>query len=351
MKSLVRMLPLLLSLALPLVAQVDRVTLTDGTDVGGAITSLWAEGVVVTTSEGGEELVPWRRVAFVTSGAPVSVDFGGNRVVGLVVAHRPGQDVSLDTGIVGVLRVPLGALASRPAPEPATEEAGPSGPSTPLEPEEWNGGAALFSSVTRGNAEVFDLSFEINAARQWTHDRIELSAFAVRGVAEGETNKDAQRARGLWRHHYSDDFYSYASLEIGRDSIQQVSIRMLANVGAGYNIWRESDDELLSIEGGVGYRLERFENNGAGRDDATGRVALIYKDVFWEKGIYDQLFEVIVPFNEPNAILGRFEAGLSLPIAENWNLRNSLRVSYRGEAPRGTNAFDVYLGVGVEYTF
>lgn len=350
--SRVHVLVTVLVLSLSALAQTDRVTRQDGRDAHGAVTGVWLEGVVLTTADG-EELIPWSHVAYLTSANPIAVDFGGgNRAVGLVVAYEPGSRIAVETDVLGILRIPLDTLAPRPAPEPAAaEEAAAEGPKTPLDPHDWTGGAALFTSVTRGNAEVFDLSLELQAAKQWTHDRIELNAFAVRGVAEGETNKDAQRARGLWRHFYSDDFYSYASLEIGRDSIQEVSLRLLANIGAGYVVWKESDDEMFAVEGGIGYRHESFEGDDEGRNDATGRVALIYKDIFFERGKYDQIVEVIVPFNEPGALLGRFEAGFTLPIAESWNLRNSLRLSYRGDTPDDTKALDVYFGVGLEYTF
>ena len=340
-----------LLLAAATFAQEDRLTLSDGSDAGGAVKGVYREGVVVD-GWNGDAVVPWNRISLISSAAPVTVEFGaGDKVSGYLVGIDGSGTVAVRSELLGVVRVPIGSLVSRPEPEPAPTAAGGEQEKTPLEPHDWKGHVALGGSITRGNSEIFDVNLDTKVIKQTGHDRIELAAFIVRTVSLGETTADAQRVQGSWRHFYSDRFYSYASLEAGRDSIQAVDLRLLANIGAGITLWKESDDELFSVEGGLGFRHESFEDDDDGRNDATVRVAAVYKDIFFEKAKYDQTVEVIAPVQEPGALLARFEAGLSLSLSEAWSLRNTLRLTYRGDTPDTSKAFDIFFGVGLQYTF
>ncbi|MCA9323224.1 MAG: DUF481 domain-containing protein, partial [Planctomycetes bacterium] len=187
--------------------------------------------------------------------------------------------------------------------------------------------------------------------RDWKNDHVEFRGFATYGTSEGEVNRDSQLLGGLWRHFYQPEFYSYASLEMSRDEVQDRSFRGLFNVGAGYILWQESDLELFSIEGGLGYRVEVYSGVTATRHDATARLAALYKDLLFEDVQFTQSAEIIFPVTDVNSFIARSESLLAIPLNEAWAFRFGLRLEWNNDPAAGRDELDVLATTGLEYKF
>ena len=219
-------------------AAQDVVVGPGGAQTTGRMTGVFASGLRMEAAGGAIVDLPWRDIASVGGATPVTIAFGsGSQVVGRVVGVEASGTVAVvDADVLGLIRIPVATLA--PAPEPPPVASGPEGAAgskkSILEPTEWNGKVSLTGSAAAGNRDVFTALFQALVQRDFRQDHLEFGALAVYGKSEGDLVNDAQRVSALWRHYYSEDFYAYASLEAGRDSIQDIALELFANVGAGW---------------------------------------------------------------------------------------------------------------------
>ncbi len=350
-----RLLPIvLLALTAGLGAQTVVATLTDGTPLQGKPVGAYRSVLRIVTADGLHRDLPWSDLSSVRGG-PVPLALGEGEALQVALTGIVGGQLQVRHAILGALSLPLAALPQAPPlPEP-TKEAGDDELAkevqAALEPKPWNGHVTLGASLSAGNSDVFTATLDALLQRDWENDHLEFRAFAVYGTAEGEVNQNSQLFGALWRHFYDPDFYAYLSTEASRDEIQDRKFRGLVNVGAGIVLWKDSDKELFSLEGGVGYRLETFTGNTPTRNDVTGRAAALYKNVFLDDVEFTQTAEVIVPFTDPNSFIGRSESILSVPISESWSFRTSLRLEYNNDPANGRDNLDILTTLGLEYSF
>ena len=350
-----RLFPLvLLALTTGLGAQTVEAALADGTTLHGKPVGAYRLVLRIETANGIHRDLPWENLASV-SGGPVSLGLGEGEAIQVTLEGVAAGRLQVRHALLGSLTVPLAALPQAPPLPAPTQAAGDDELAkevqAALEPKPWNGHVSLGASLSAGNSDVFTATLDALLQRDWENDHLEFRAFAVYGTAEGEVNQNSQLVGALWRHFYDPDFYAYISTEASRDEIQDRKFRGLVNVGAGIVLWKDSDKELFSLEGGVGYRLETFTGNTPTRNDVTGRAAALYKDIFFDDVEFTQTAELIVPFTDPNSFIGRSESILSVPISESWSFRTSLRLEYNNDPAGGRDNLDILTTLGLEYSF
>ena len=315
--------------------------------VSGLLFGLYRTGVRFDDASGPVDH-PWASVRTLRTEGSVTIAYGdGNRLVGRVRDVELGAWIRVDAAVIGEVRIPV---ASLPAP-PALAQEVPEVEPTPLEATGWNGRVALGASLAAGNSDVFTSSLDALLQRDWTHDHLEFRLFAAYGTSEGQKNVDNQLLGTLWRHYYRPEFYSYLGVEAGRDDVQDVQLRLLANVGAGWTPWKVGDHRRLDLEAGLGYRMESFTGSEPTRYDLTFRGALVFKDVWFDDVRFTQTAEFIFPVTDPGAHLTRAESSLVVPIAGAWSFRTSLRLQYQGRPADDRRALDLLATIGLEYEF
>ncbi len=336
------------------VGQTVVAAFADGTTVQGKPAGAYRSALRIETADGLHRDLAWETVTSV-NGGPVALTLGEGQSLHVTLTGIGGGKLQVRHAVLGALSVPLAALPSAP---PLPAPAGATGDDelakevqAALEPKAWNGHVSLGASLSAGNSDVFTATLDALLQRDWENDHVEFRAIAVYGTAEGEVNQNSQLFGALWRHFYDPDFYAYISTEASRDEIQDRKLRGLLNVGAGIVLWKDSDKELFSMEGGVGYRLETFTGATPTRNDVTARAAALYKDVFFDDVEFTQTAEIIVPLTDANSFIGRSESILSVPISESWAFRTSLRLEFNNDPAGGRDNLDILTTLGLKYSF
>jgi putative salt-induced outer membrane protein YdiY len=339
-------------LALPSLAQDVLVTRRGGEVEGGPAIEVNREGVRFGRGPSGTVDRDWTDVEALQTRKPLRIRLVSGEVLDARVSGFDGQNLLVNHDVFGAMRLPINSL---PPASPLTPGAEPrqaeGAPATPLTPKDWTGKVSLAISATGGNADTLNGALEAFIERNFSHDRLEFFARAVYGEAEGEEVANAQLVRGKWEHHYSERLYSFIGAEFGRDAVQELDLRAFLNLGVGYKVWQDSDKEFLALEGGVGYRHESFSSSTNSRNDVTGRAAMIYRDIWWDKAEFSQLVEFVAPLTDMNSFFARSETSISVPISENWSIRNSLVFNYQNDPPRSAKKLDWLVTAGIEYSF
>jgi len=142
------------------------------------------------------------------------------------------------------------------------------------EPEKvWSGSVALSGGHSSGTRNSYNGRLQADVQRDWERDRVRLGVDALYGKSDGDTDTDAQRAFGDYRHNFTHRFFGYWNAEVGRDSVEEIKVRVSTTVGPGYRLWEQDDKSYLDGEIGVGYLHESFYDETDSRDNATLRAA------------------------------------------------------------------------------
>ncbi|MCB9833980.1 MAG: DUF481 domain-containing protein [Planctomycetes bacterium] len=326
-------------------AQNIQVDTTDGNSSSGKIVGLYREGLRYL-SGGVETDLPWAKIMTLRSDGEALMTFGEDERVKVRVSGIQDGWLVVSSDMLGSMRIETGSLPAAPAPAKAKAEK-----TGPLEPKDWNGHLAFNLGLTSGNSETFLAAVDALAQTQSSHDSYMIRFSAVYGKSEGEENANAQSLRGGWQHYYHEHLYTYLRGEVFRDRIQRIDFGALLDVGVGWVVWKESDDESFALEGGIGYRHETYEDDTESRNDITARGAVVYQDIFFEKVDFFFTAEMLVPMNEPSAWLGRAELNWSIPVSDNWAFDNTVRFQYRNQPARDAESYDLFVGAGLKYSF
>jgi putative salt-induced outer membrane protein YdiY len=336
----------------------DRISLAEDT-WHGQVTAVHAEGITIATAAG-VRFVPWSDVRYpgVETAQDVVITLAnGDRLTGRILA-TDARELSLATAYVPEIRLPVTALAARPAPVPEPSKAEEDKTSLEaevekgiLEVKDWTGKVSLLGTYRSGNVDSALFQLDAGVDRQWVADRFSAGASLSYGKTEGDLTAAQARAGAKWDHFYNEDFYSYARTDVEWDDVNNLDLRAIVGIGVGLNVWTgDGDHRRLDLEAGIDGIYEKYEESSSGIDLA-GRLALVYKDVFFEKLLFTEEFEFIFPVPEVADYLIRSKTTLAVALSEHWYFQNIVDLKYQASAPDEVEPLDVKVLVGVEYKF
>lgn len=350
----------------------DRAVLEDGRVLAGRIETLSSEALLLVTAEDGRRLpIDWDDVARLESRDSRTIHLAnGDRITGRIVGVEAGMLV-VSAELLPEIRIPLASLGSsevvaaqlaaagEAAIDAAIEEAQDdedlfATEGDVLKPKDWTGKVALLGSFREGNSETLDVNFRAEAKRQWTVDRLDLSAGYSYGEAEGEKNTSNAFAGAKFDHFYNKRFYSYANATVLWDEIAEIDLRALVGIGAGLTVWKEPENgekQYFDVEAGISAIYEKFSANGDDGLDPALRVATDYKNLLGETVEFSNENEFIMPFSEVDGWILRSITSLNVPLSDAWYLKNSLELDYQAAPPAGTENLDIRVLLGIEYSF
>ncbi len=355
----------LFALAAVLPAQADQLFQKDGTILSGALKRADVAGVVFhVAGDPAPRSVPWGALAVpaIRTAGPFTLGLSNGDRITARLSGVEGTSLRLESAVVGVITLPLSALeAPAPAPaEPAAAakaEASGSGVEEEVDgalkvfdPTPWKGKVGLSGLLQSGNVDALLVRFDAALEKFWRVNHFKAAASLVYGETNGDLTASAGRIGGKFDHYYSKKFYTYANAEAGYDEVQNIDLRALLGAGVGYEFWKEGNDRAFGVEAGIAALYESFAGGGD-HLSPTGRAALFYRDVYFEKLKFEQLAEILVPLDDPGRFIVRSFTGVSMPLAEAWSLKNTLEITFEGDPPINTESTDIKLFVGIEYSF
>lgn len=334
---------LLLLLLLPSLSAADRVTVK-GTVLEGTVKSISPKQVVMKTVYGkGDLTIKTEDVSAIETDAPFHVyksDDGTE--VGPVVGVTPAA-VTLARSDGAPVEVPFDTVQAAP------RDPGPEAnwlDRRPVESPWWSGNVdfsfASFDAATHTAA----LATGFGVRRERGPNRTRFSASYLRSTTrEDEDDEDTadvdesdqevtgDELRGFLRHEhdFSARWFGFGSFEAEHDGIEELALRAIPKLGAGYK-FVNTETLLLSADAGVAYVYQKYfggdtESFMALAFGAEKAWKLPWLGASWNTRL-DWLPSTTDPMDDYRL---RGETGLLIPIVEQLSIKASLIDEYNSQ--------------------
>jgi hypothetical protein len=253
-------------------ANADRLV-AKGTTLSGKVTSVSPAGVEFQLEFAkGPFLVPWANVEDLATDAPYRVLYGEDAATtGTIGGYRDGH---LLVGEASVDPKEIASAVVQTGETPGFRDRMRSAM------RYWHGGVDFGINVQQATNDNFGALFAVHALRAKGPTRLILGAdyrYATENDphnAPKQITKDS--ASGLVRGEYdiTKSIFAYASTDALYDAIQNLSLRAVPKLGAGYVLWqrepKENVRDFLQVEAGGGWVYEKYIFNGAPPDPVVG---------------------------------------------------------------------------------
>jgi putative salt-induced outer membrane protein YdiY len=223
--------------------------------------------------------------------------------------------------------------------------------------KKWTGSVNFGATLTTGTTDSFSGNAQADAERAWESDTLKFGLDAIYGRADGEDNANNQAVTTNWRHDFTERLFSYAEVELGRDTIQLIQWQLITSAGPGWRAWQAGEKRYLDLEVGVGYRHQEFLDPGRPNTKEPNRNEVLTRAAFEHTNMIGESFEIkwtgefLLPGNDTKAFFARSELMGSVPLVAGWFFRTSFGVEYQNEPAEGAEEVNTTLATGLEYRF
>jgi hypothetical protein len=262
-------------------ANADQVT-SKGTVLNGKITGLSSAGLAFEPEYGkGSLAIKWEDVEDVKTEGPFQVLYGDDQE-----ADAPLQGFSDDKLLVGG-----DASTATPIATADIHSAVPIGPDGLTWKDKlrsawryWDGSLDFGLNAQQATTDTFGFLLGMHTTRIKAPTRFSIAGdyrYSTQQKKGSPKETIEDRAFGALREEYSftDQIYGFASGDVTYDAIQQLSIRGVPKLGAGYTIWEEKLEEpkrnFLAVELGGAWVYEGYFS---GTGQVIDRAPLETKD-------------------------------------------------------------------------
>lgn len=251
-----------LAVLAPFAAAQDRITLTNGDVLTGAIKTLADGKLVLTSPVLGDTTIEFDRIKDISTQQPVELETtSGDRLRRRITGIEGGALTLVGDG-VEMPRLPLDDLSriNPPAVEPIT----------------WTGSLTLNAGLTAGNTDRRAVGIAVEAVRRSADDRI--TADGTWDYAEDKTAGDwtlTQRRAGAglqYDYFLSKRTYVLVTSRVLGDTLADIELRYTAGAGVGRQ-WVESEAVSFLTEAGLSYFYENYRSATPSDDYLSARVA------------------------------------------------------------------------------
>src|SRR5262245_26891002 len=127
---------------------------------------------------------------------------------------------------------------------------------TTTNPAAWDASAAVGFTLTRGNSETLLFTGNIQAAKKWNKNEVNLGVDGVYGENDGDESAESVRGFGQFNRLFTERAFGYIRFEALHDGIANIDYRLTVSAGAGY-YFIKTTNTTLRAEVGPGYIYER----------------------------------------------------------------------------------------------
>lgn len=190
----------------------------------------------------------------------------------------------------------------------------------PPKPNPWEQSVNFAWTMSRGNANVSDLSAAFGATRKAGSHRLAFNSFGRYGITNGREAASLLTSSLRYERTVGKlPAFTESLLEI--DRIKHLDYRFTENIGLTYPVVK-GDDGQLSVDFGTGFTREDFDQ-GVERTAASGMLRLKASQKLSEKTLLSQQATLFSTLNDPGSYRVQAEASLTTPINRNIALRVS----------------------------
>lgn len=314
-------------------ALADEVRFGDGNMLKGKLATFKDGSLVFTTDYAKKIKIPTDQVQFIRTDDNVTLELTtGSTLTGKLLTQEDGRTaILLDT---------LGETVPFKWEQVKTINK-PKG--------KWNGNLFIGGTIQSGNVDRTSISGGGEAKRKWEHDRFSLRALHNYSEDNGAITSRNTYGAIKFDHFFNDRLYSTLSSEILKDEFQDLNLRAIVGVGAGYRFWN-NDVRTLEFEAGLSYFSE---DRRAGQDEqfATARMGsnfewhLLDNLTFKDYLLYYPNLEAFKEYRLRN------EASLITALTEGWALKLTHIFSQNSNPSPGVEDKDQQFIFSLQYSF
>jgi len=239
----------------------DWIQMTSGEWVKGEFIAMYDDEVEFDSDEFDDLTLDWGDIQYIRTSQVMNVGCLGKRsAVGTLIVD--GDKVT----IVGA----DGTAEEFTKGEVLTITAG-----EPKEINFWSMKLLFGLTVRSGNSDVRETNLQANFTRRTIHNRISIDAVANQNTTDGVEIANNARANVGWDKFITDRFFVKPIFgEYFRDPFQNISSRITAGVGAGYQLIDTSKIDW-EVSGGPAYQETRYDSVQLGEPEKEDTVAWV----------------------------------------------------------------------------
>lgn len=322
-------------------AVADSVTLNNGDKISGTLVEQTGDELVLDTGYAGKLKIKRSAVASVTTDKPVRIELqDGQQLDGLLASDEQGNLV---------VQAEDGSTASVAALS-AISSIGPIPPDGPP-PWQWRGNVTVGGETKTGNTETDKLN--VNA--RTVVEQKELNRFTVEATMDREESgntltKEQYLLGGKYDRFFSKRWYGFVGTSFEQDKFKDLDLRTTLAAGSGYQFF-DSDDLRVSLEAGLSYTDENFTTE---EDNSYSGFNWGFN---WEQALFNKRLNFFhrhrgnQGFDESDNLIINASTGVRLPIMAGISATAQHDIDWDNSPPDDADSTDqTYLfGLGYDW--
>lgn len=333
-------------------AHADEVLLKNGDKISGIIINKSGSTLEMKTPYADKVVIKWDAIDTLNSDRPINVTLKDKQeLTGLAGSGQNNTLTVKSSGVYDTQPIPLTDVVE-------------------INKKFFSGSANFGGGLAGGNTERQNYHADAGVLVRGRDDKVTLGGQYNYGDNTNNPNtpqaQNVLAARnwqvyGNYNHYFTPKWYAYANGLFTNDRLQDVRLRSVFGIGAGYQFF-ESEDLNLSVEAGPAYRnLDfydfPFDCNAVGncsdgplvdRSGIAGRWAVNYDQFLWNKTV--QVFHYHEGIVADDLFI-RSRTGFRVPIWNGIQFTNEIQVDYLNKPAPGKQNVDTRYLFNIGYAF
>lgn len=327
-------------------AFADQIVLKNGDRLTGTIVKSDGKTIVLKSDMVGEVFIELDNVENITADKPLYLTLNDGRTVSGLVTAKSGQfEIKSNGGPVIVERSAVAVVRSE-AEQRAYEST--------LNPgllEQWNGGADVGFSLTRGNSHTTNLALGMAISRETSNDKTSLYAASIynRETTSGISRTVANTFRfgARYDRNINRDWFGYGFTDLEHNGLQDLNLRWVLGGGIGYHAIR-NERTKLDLLGGLDVSREFFDGNDNDRTSLEAQLGQTLTHQLTPRlALTEQLF-FFPNLSEGGEYRINFDASLVADITRRIGWQVTVSDRYLSNPPGGFKQNDLLLTTGLK---
>lgn len=326
-----------LQIALATSATADTVTLLNGDQITGTVTTITGGNLLVTTEHLGALSIPAAQVTGITKDGKMRITTAsGAELTGALSSVGGQQIITTQSGTQVVAISDLTEAAEdyilAVAPEPT-----------------WTTTADFGWTLSKGNSDTESRSFHLDSIA--TRGKFEHRGFAYWDSDEAQevTTRETVDAGYDLRYYFRDKWYALGSIGYFKDELKEIDSRYTIGAGLGYQFFNHS---IASLSTDLGVTMVFEDLAGESESNPALRWGVDY--FRWIRPELVEYFyghEVLKILDSDRGEVYKLNTGIRVHLSERWHANARLDLVHESKPPLGNHRSDITYSVGFGMNF
>lgn len=320
------------------VVMADKVEFNNGDVLTGKITNYDGKKLTIKTDTAGDVKVNLKDVKTFSTDEPIDIRLNDGTAFNRRAVPATQGAVGVEKGDIDAQSFTLDKIKAINPP-----------------PVAWHGSVVLGAQISRGNTHTdrYSAAFDLN--RRSESDRFTSSGQYSFGRERDNDTGDINTSADNWEvkakhdHFWTEKWYGFVNVLVGKDRIQDLNLRFIPGVGVGYQ-WVESPDFNFNTEAGLAWVYEDYETQ-ATKDDISLRLAYHFDKKFNDKvGMFHNL-EYLPSIEDIDSFLVKADVGVRADLTQALFIEGKIEWTHNSDPAPGNDKNDTKYTLGVGWRF